>query len=220
MPVDRVLRVPYSLPGSQAWQWINIYTRLSQERIIFLNQPLTLGVANSLISALLYLDSQDQDKPIYLYINSYGDPVATGMADETAGMMSMIAGLSIYDTLQHIRSNVVTIALGQCVGMATLLLSSGEKGKRGCLPHTELALIHPYAGMQGQASDIQINAEQVIQKRQLMLEILAQNTGQPVEKIATDMQRSFSLTPVEAKAYGLIDQVLGESAQVPSSNPI
>ena len=209
MPVDELLRVPYSLPGSQAWQWINIYTRLSQERIVFLNQPLTLGVANSLISALLYLDSQDQDKPIYLYINSYGDPVATGMADETAGMMSIMAGMSIYDTLKHIGSEVITIALGQCVGMATLLLSSGQKGKRGSLPHTELALIHPYSATQGQASDIEINAEQVLQKRTLMLEILAKNTGQPLEKIATDMQRSFSLTPEAAKEYGLIDQILG-----------
>ncbi len=208
MPVDEILRVPYALPGSQRWQWVNIYTRLSQERIIFLNQPLTLGVANSLISALLYLDSQDQDKPIYLYINSYGDPVAAGMADETAGMMSIMAGMSIYDTLEHIHSEVITIALGQCVGMAALLLSSGQKGKRGCLPHTELALIHPYSASQGQASDIELNAHQVLKKRALMLEILAKNTGQSVEKIATDMQRSFSLTPQAAQNYGLIDKVL------------
>ena len=208
MPVDEVLRVPYQLPGSQSWQWVNIYTRLSQERIIFLNQALTIGVANSLISALLYLDSEDQDKPIYLYINSYGDPVATGMADETAGMMSITAGLSIYDTMQHIRAPIVTIALGQCIGMSTLLLSSGEKGKRGCLPHTELGLVHPYSGTQGQATDIQITAEEILKKRQLMLEILSANTGQTVEKIASDMQRSFSLTPEQAKDYGLIDQVI------------
>lgn len=208
MPVDEILRVPYQLPGSQYWQWVNIYTRLSQERIIFLNQALTIGVSNSLISALLYLDSEDQDKPIYLYINSYGDPVATGMADETAGMMSVTAGLSIYDTMQHVRAPIVTIAMGQCIGMSALLLSSGEKGKRGCLPHTELGLVHPYSGMRGQATDIEITAEEMLNKRQLMLEILSANTGQTMEKIATDMQRSFSLTPDKAKEYGLIDQII------------
>lgn len=208
MPVDEVLKVPYQLPGSQAWQWVNIYTRLSQERIIFLNQSLTIGVANSLISALLYLDSEDQSKPIFLYINSYGDPVATGMADETAGMMSVTAGLSIYDTMQHIRSPIVTIAMGQCVGMSALLLSSGEKGKRASLPHTELGLVHPYAGGQGQASDIEVTAEEMLRKRTLMLDILSKNTGQTAEKIANDMQRSFSLTPEAAKEYGLIDTVI------------
>ncbi|MCM1985038.1 ATP-dependent Clp protease proteolytic subunit [Lyngbya confervoides] len=216
MPVDEVLRVPYQLPGSQAWQWINIYTRLSQERIIFLNQPLTMGVANSLISALLYLDSQDPEKPIYLYINSYGDPVAMGLADESAGMMAITACLSIYDTMQHIRSPIITIALGQCIGLATLLLSSGEKGKRGCLPHTELGLVHSYAGIQGQATDIQMTADEMLKKRGLMLEILARNTGQSSEKIAQDMQRSFSLTPENARDYGLIDHVLGGLGE---SNP-
>lgn len=208
MSVDEVLRVPYQLPGSQYWQWVNIYTRLSQERIIFLNQALTIGVSNSLISALLYLDSEDQDKPIYLYINSYGEPVATGMADQSAGMMSITAGLSIYDTMQHIRAPIVTMALGQCIGMSALLLSSGEKGKRGCLPHTELGLVHPYSSTQGQATDIQVTAEEILKKRTLMLDILSENTGQTVEKIAHDMRRSFSLTPQQAKDYGLIDQVI------------
>ena len=208
MPVDEILRVPYQLPGSQSWQWINIFTRLSQERIIFLNQALTMGVANSLISALLYLDSEDQSKPIYLYINSYGDPVATGMADQSAGMMSITAGLSIYDTMQHIRAPIVTIAMGQCIGMSALILSSGEKGKRGCLPHTELGLVHPYSGTRGQATDIEVTAQEMLSKRKLMLDILSANTGQSSEKIAEDMQRSFSLTPEEAKEYGFIDQIL------------
>jgi ATP-dependent Clp protease protease subunit len=96
--MDEILRVPYNIPGSPYWQWINIFTRLSQERIIFLNQPLTTGLANSIISALLYLDSQDQSKPIYVYINSYGDPVAAGMSNESVGLMSITAGLAIYDT--------------------------------------------------------------------------------------------------------------------------
>jgi ATP-dependent Clp protease protease subunit len=208
MPVDEVLRVPYSLPGSRYWQWVNIYTRLSQERIIFLNQALTIGVANSLISALLYLDSQDPDKPIFLYINSYGDPVATGMADATAGMMSVTAALSIYDTIQHIRSEVHTIALGQCAGLSALLLSAGAKGKRGALPNTEMVLVHPYSGTQGQAVDIQREAEEWMQKRSLVLNILSQNTGKSVDQLNQDMTRSFHLSAEQAKDYGLIDQVL------------
>ena len=208
MSVDELLRVPYNLPGSRYWQWVNIYTRLNQERIIFLNQPVTSGLANSMISAMLYLDSEDQTKPIYLYINSAGDPVATGMADESVGLMSVTAGLSIYDTMQHVKSELVTICLGQAIGMAALLLSSGTKGKRACLPHSMLALSHPETGTQGQASDIQISAEEILAKRALMLEIFAQNTGQSTDKLATDMQRMFYMTPEEAKDYGLIDQVL------------
>ncbi len=212
MPVDEILRVPYNLPGSQSWQWINIYTRLSQERIIFLNQPLTMGLANSLISAMLYLDSQDQTKPIYLYINSLGDPVLSGMADETAGMMSIAAGLAVYDTLKHIKSEVVTICLGQAIGMAVLLLSSGAKGKRASLPHSMIALTHPQSASQGQASDLLVNAAEVLEKRSLFQEILAQNSGQSVEKIGKDMERLFYMTPQQAKEYGLIDRVL-ESEQ-------
>lgn len=203
-----ILRVPYNVPGSPYWQWINIYTRMSQERIIFLNQPLTMGLANSLISALLYLDSEDQSKPIYIYINSYGDPVATGMADPTAGTMSTTAGLAIYDTMQHVKSEIVTICLGQAIGMAAVLLSAGTKGKRGCLPHAMIALSHPLSGTQGQASDIQLNAAEVLAKRSLVVEILAKNTGQTPAKITKDMDRTFYLTPQEAQEYGLIDRVL------------
>lgn len=208
MTVDQPLRVPYNLPGSRYWQWVNIYTRLNQERIIFLNQPLTIGLANSLVSALLYLDSEDQTKPIYLYINSAGDPVATGMADESAGMMSVTSGLSIYDTMQHVKSDVVTICLGQSIGMATMLLSAGTKGKRASLPHSMVALSQHESGTRGQATDVLIDAEEVLAKRTLVLEILAQNTGQSIEKLASDMQRMFYMTPEEAKDYGLIDMVL------------
>ena len=208
MSVDQPLRVPYNLPGSRSWQWVNIYTRLNQERIIFLNQPLTLGLANSLISAMLYLDSEDQTKPIYLYINSAGDPVATGMANQSVGLMSVTAGLSVYDTMQHVKSELVTICLGQAIGMAAMLLSSGTKGKRACLPHSMLALSHPETAAQGQATDIQINAEEMLAKRALLLDIFAQNTSQSVEKLASDMQRMFYMTPEEAKDYGLVDEVL------------
>jgi ATP-dependent Clp protease, protease subunit len=202
------LRVPYNIPGSPNWQWVNIYTRLSQERIMFLNQPLTTDLANFLISAMLYLDSEDTSKPIYIYINSLGDPVLAGMTNETAGMMSISAALAIYDTIQHIKSEVVTICMGQAIGMAALVLSSGTKGKRASLPHSSIALNQFYAGTRGQATDIQINAKEVLKKRTLVLDIFSQNTGQPVEKIAKDIERISYLTPQEALDYGLIDRVL------------
>lgn len=208
MPVDEILRVPYNLPGSQNWQWINIYTRLSQERIIFLNQPLTMGVANSIISALLYLESEDNTKPIYLYINSLGDPVAAGMADETAGLSGITAALAVYDTLQYIKSEVVTICLGQAYGVATLLLSSGTRGKRSSLPNAMIALMQPQVATQGQATDIQVSVKAVLEKRSLMMSILSENTGKSVETLTHDMDRMFYMTPTEAKAYGLVDRVL------------
>ncbi len=209
--MDELLRVPYNVPGSPYWQWINIYTRLSQERIIFLNQPITSGLANSIVSALLYLDSEDQNKPIYLYINSLGDPVLAGMANPEAGMMPVAATLAIYDTMQHIKSDVVTVCLGQAVGMAALLLSCGTPGKRGSLPHAMIAFNHPQSGIQGQATDIQMNAKEVLAKQHLLLEIFSRTTGQPIAKLSKDMDRMFYLSPQEAKDYGLIDQVLAST---------
>jgi ATP-dependent Clp protease, protease subunit len=208
MPVDEIMRVPYNIPGSPNWQWINIYTRLSQERIIFLNQPLTMGLANSLISSLLYLESDDNTKPISLYINSFGDPVEMGMADSTSGMMSITAAMAIYDTMQHIKSQLVTICLGQAIGLSTLILSAGTKGKRVSLPHSMMALSQPKIGARGQASDLQVNAEEVVEKRALILDIYSRNTGQPVDRIAKDMDRIFYMTPQQAQEYGLIDRVL------------
>lgn len=212
MSVERILRVPYNLPGSQQWQWVNIYTRMSQERILFLNQSLTDGVANSLVSALLYLDSEDQSKPIYIYINSVGDPVMMGQADASAGMVSIRAGLAVYDTIAHIKSEVITICMGTAYGMAAVLLSSGAKGKRAALPHTSLALTHPQTLTRGQATDINIEAEEVIEKRKLIQRILADNTEQSPEKIARDMERMFYLSAKEAKEYGLIDRVVENPA--------
>ncbi len=208
MPVDEILRVPYNLRGSQNWQWINIYTRLSQERIIFLNQPLSTGLANSLISSLLYLDSEDPTKPISLYINSVGDPVDAGQANETAGMMSIAAGLAVYDTMQHIKSEIVTICLGQAIGMAALILSAGTKGKRASLPHSMIALSQFRSAMRGQATDVQVTAKEVVAKKALVLEILSKNTGQTTERLAKDTDRMFYMTPPEAKDYGLIDIVV------------
>lgn len=212
MSVDPLLRVPYNIPGSPYWQWVNIYTRLSQERIIFLNQPLTMGVANSIVSRLLYLDSDDPSKPIYMYINSFGDPVELGMANMSMGMTSIMSGLSIYDTMQHIKAEVITICLGQAVGISAMLLSSGTKGKRASLPHASIALSQPPNATQGQATDIQVGAKEVVSKRATVLEIFAHNTGQSVERLTKDMGRTFYMTPQDAQDYGLIDQVLGRAS--------
>jgi ATP-dependent Clp protease, protease subunit len=208
MAYDDILSVPYIPRGSQQGQWIDIYTRLNQERILFLNQAITDGLANSVISALLYLDSEDQTKPIYIYINSLGDPVSAGMASVTAGMVSINAGLAIYDTIQHVKSEIVTICLGQAIGMASVLLSAGTKGKRASLPHSTIVLSHPRNGTQGQASDIQINAKEVLAKQALILELLSKTTGQPADTIRQDMERTFYMTPQQAQEYGLIDRVL------------
>lgn len=213
MSVDGILRVPYNFPGSQSWQWMSVYTRMSQERILFINQPLTDGVANSIVSALLYLDSEDNNKPIFIYINSIGDPVMSGQADSSAGMVSIRAGLAVYDTLAYIKSEVITICMGTAYGMAAVLLSSGTKGKRAALPHTTLALTHPQTLTRGQATDIQLEAEQVLEKRKLIQQILANNTGQTPEKISADMERMFYLSPEEAKEYGLIDRVIESPAR-------
>ena len=217
MPVDEVLRVPYNIPGSPYWQWINIFTRLSQERIIFLNQPITDGVANSIISAMLYLESEDNNKPIYLYINSLGDPVEAGMATEAIGMISVTGGLAIYDTMQHLKSPISTICLGQAVGMAAVLLSAGTPGQRASLPHSMIVLTHPRMGSQGQASDIQINAAEVLEKQALMIDILAENTKQSTEKITKDTDRTLYLTPQQAQEYGLIDRVLASPNAITES---
>jgi ATP-dependent Clp protease, protease subunit len=211
MAVESPMRVPYNIPGSQQWQWINIFTRMSQERIIFLNQTLNTSLANSLIASMLYLESEDNNKPIYLYINSYGDPVATGEANESSGFMAVIAALSIYDTMQHLKSEIITICLGQSIGLSNVILSSGSKGKRASLPHSMLALSQPYSGMSGQATDIQVNAIETVAKRELIAEILAKNTGKSVAQINQDMQRIFYLSPTEAQEYGLIDRVLHSS---------
>jgi ATP-dependent Clp protease, protease subunit len=213
MAFGRPLRVPYNIPGSRSWQWVNIYTRLAQERIVFLNQPLTMGLANEVIAYMLYLDSQDE-KPIFMYINSIGDPVDAGMADMSAGMMSVTAGLAIYDTIKNLKSEVSTIGLGQVVGMAALLLASGAKGKRASLPNTSIVLAQPQMGARGQASDIQVSAVEMKSKRQLVVDLFAERTGQTAERIVQNMDRTFYMTPAEAKEYGLIDRVVQSMKEV------
>jgi ATP-dependent Clp protease, protease subunit len=194
MPIG-VPSVPYRLPGSTYERWIDIYTRLNQERIIFLGQEVTDSLANSIIAAMLYLDSEDQTKPIYMYINSPGGSVTAGMA--------------IYDTMQHIKSEVVTICVGLAASMGAFLLASGSKGKRLALPNARIMIHQPLGGTgRRQASDIEIEAREILRIRDSLNSILAQETGQTIEKIQKDTDRDYFMSAEEAKEYGLIDNVI------------
>lgn len=197
MPIG-VPSVPYRLPGSQYERWIDIYTRLSQERIIFLGQEVTDGLANRIVAYMLYLDSDDPNKPIYLYINSPGGSVTAGMA--------------IYDTMQYIKSEVITICVGQAASMGAFLLASGTPGKRMALPHSRIMIHQPMGGTRGQATDIEIEAKEILRIRKLLNEILAKQTNQPVENIEKDTDRDYFMSAQEAKEYGLIDRVIEERA--------
>jgi ATP-dependent Clp protease, protease subunit len=194
MPIG-VPSVPYRLPGSTYERWIDIYTRLNQERIIFLGQEVTDSLANSIIAAMLYLDSDDPTKPIYIYINSPGGSVTAGMA--------------IYDTMQHIKSEVVTICVGLAASMGAFLLSAGSKGKRLALPNARIMIHQPLGGTgRRQASDIEIEAKEILRIRDSLNSILAERCGQPVEKIEKDTDRDYFMSAQEAKEYGLIDSVI------------
>ncbi|PSO47409.1 MAG: ATP-dependent Clp protease proteolytic subunit [Cyanobacteria bacterium SW_9_44_58] len=197
MPIG-VPRVPYQMPGQPYSEWVNIYDRLYRERIIFLGREISDGLANQVIAVMLYLDSEDPSKPIYLYINSPGGSVSAGMA--------------IYDTMQHIKSEVVTICVGIAASMGAFLLSAGTKGKRLALPHSRIMIHQPMGGTQGtrQATDIEIEAKEIIRIREQLDQIMADNTGQSVEKIKKDTDRDFFMSSEEAKEYGIIDRVIEE----------
>lgn len=198
MPIG-VPSVPYRLPGSPYERWISIYDRLYQERIIFLGREVTDSLANQLVAVMLYLDSEDQNKPIYIYINSPGGSVTAGMA--------------IYDTIQHIKSDVVTICVGLAASMGAFLLAAGSKGKRLALPNSRIMIHQPLGGIgRRQATDIQIEARQILRTREQLNEILAKHTGQPIEKIQKDTDRDYFLSAEEAKEYGLIDRVIEDRA--------
>jgi ATP-dependent Clp protease protease subunit len=195
MPIGKP-RVPYRLPGSTYEQWIDLEDRLFRERIIFLTEEVDDGIANAIVAYLLYLDSDDQTKPIYLYINSPGG--------------SVTAGLAIYDTMQHIKSEVVTICVGLAASMGSFLLTAGTKGKRMALPHSRIMIHQPSGGTRGQASDIEIEAREILRLRHQLNQIYVDKTGQPLEKIEKDMNRDFFMSAEEAKEYGLIDRVIEE----------
>ncbi len=172
----------------------DIYSRLLKDRIIFLTGPVEDGVSDIIIAQLLFLESQDPNKDIQFYINSPGGVVT--------------AGLAIYDTMNYIKPDVSTICIGMAASMGAFLLASGAKGKRFALPNSDIMIHQPSGGAQGQASDIQINAEKILKIRQKLNEILAERTGQDLEKIERDTDRDYWLNSQEAKDYGLIDKVI------------
>ena len=192
--------VPYRLPGSQYERWVDIYTRLGVERILFLGGEVNDGVANALVAQMLYLDSEDSSKPIYLYINSPGG--------------SVTAGLAIYDTIQYIKSDVVTICVGLAASMGAFLLAAGTKGKRVALPHSRIMIHQPLGGTaQRQASDIEIEAREILRMKDQLNKQLADMSGQTIEKSTKDTDRDYFLSADDAKAYGLIDRVISHPSE-------
>jgi ATP-dependent Clp protease protease subunit len=187
--------VPYRLPGSQMERWVDIYTRLGVERILFLGSEVNDGIANSLVAQMLYLDSEDSSKPIYLYINSPGG--------------SVTAGLAIFDTIQYVKSEVVTICVGLAASMGAFLLAAGTKGKRVALPHSRIVIHQPLGGTsRRQASDIEIEAREILRMKDMLNHSLADMSGQTFEKIEKDTDRDYFLSAQEAMEYGLIDRVI------------
>jgi ATP-dependent Clp protease, protease subunit len=172
----------------------DIYSRLLRERIVFLGTPVTDEVADSIVAQLLYLDAEEPEKDVQLYINSPGGSVTAGMA--------------IYDTMQQIRPDVVTICFGLAASMGAFLLCAGAKGKRLSLPSSRIMIHQPLGGAQGQATDIEIQAREILYHKSRLNEIIAHHTGQPIERIEADTERDFYMSAVEAKSYGIIDDVV------------
>jgi ATP-dependent Clp protease protease subunit len=172
----------------------DIYSRLLKERVIFVVGPVEDHMANLVVAQLLFLESENPDKDIHLYINSPGGVVT--------------AGLSIYDTMQFIKPDVSTICVGQAASMGALLLTGGAKGKRFCLPHSRMMIHQPLGGFQGQASDIDIHAKEILQTRERLNRILALHTGQPIERVESDTDRDRFMSGPDGVEYGLIDSVL------------
>lgn len=172
----------------------DIYSRLLKDRIIFLGGPIDDNVANVVIAQLLFLESEDPDKDIHLYINSPGGVVT--------------AGLAIYDTMQYIKPDVSTICIGQAASMGSVLLAAGAKGKRYTLPYSRIMIHQPLGGAQGQSTDIQIQAREILRIRETLNEILSRHTGQSVKKLTEDTERDNFMSALEAKKYGLIDEVI------------
>ena len=172
----------------------DIYSRLLKDRIIFLGSPMTDEIANLLIAQLLFLESEDPDKDINFYINSPGGVVT--------------AGLAVYDTMQYIKPDIATVCIGQAASMGALLLSAGTKGKRYSLPHSRILIHQPMGGFQGQASDIAIQAKEILRMKETLNNILVLNTNKDIEQIRADTDRDFFMSGEEAKEYGLIDHVI------------
>jgi ATP-dependent Clp protease protease subunit len=183
--------VEQSHRGERGW---DIFSRLLKDRVILLGAPIDADVANVIIAQLLFLDSEDPGKDVMLYINSPGGDVS--------------AGLAIYDTMQALHSPVATYCIGQAASMGSFLLAAGAKGKRHALPHARIMIHQPLAGFQGQATDIDIHAKEILKTRDTLNELLSKHTGKPVTKIKEDTERDYFMSADEAKNYGLIDEVI------------
>jgi len=189
----------------------DIFSRLLKDRIIFIGTPIDDAGANLVIAQLLFLEAEDPDKDIHLYINSPGG--------------SVTASLAIYDTMQFVKPAIETICMGQAASGAALLLAAGTKGKRMALPHSRIMIHQPYGGTQGQATDIQIQAKEILRMREELDRIIAHHTGQPLERVEKDSDLDFFMSPEEAKAYGLVDEVIfyrdlvKRSADAPTTVP-
>jgi ATP-dependent Clp protease protease subunit len=178
----------------------DIYSRLLRERVIFLVGPVNDVTANLVVAQLLFLESENPDKDVHFYINSPGG--------------SVTAGLSIYDTMQFIKPDVSTLCIGQAASMGAFLLTAGAKGKRFCLPNSRVMIHQPMGGFQGQASDIEIHAKEILFTKQRLNEMMAKHTGQPIERIERDSDRDNFLSAKDAKEYGIIDKVLESRAEI------
>ncbi|NMG59780.1 ATP-dependent Clp endopeptidase proteolytic subunit ClpP [Geitlerinema sp. P-1104] len=185
-------------------RYFDIYSRLLRERIIFLGEQVTPELANRIVAQLLVLEAEDPEQDIYLYINSPGGAVS--------------AGMGIFDTMNHVRPDVCTICLGLAASMGAFLLSSGQPGKRMSLPHSRIMIHQPLGGAQGQATDIEIRAKEILYIKNRLNHYLAQQTGQPLEKLQEDTERDFFMSAEEAKNYGLIDHVIERSPS--ASRPV
>jgi ATP-dependent Clp protease protease subunit len=188
--------VEQSSRGERAY---DIYSRLLKDRIIFIDSEIVDVTANLVIAQLLFLEGEDPDRDIFLYLNSPGGLITSGLA--------------IYDTMQYVRCDVSTICIGQAASMAAVLLSAGTKGKRYALPNARLMIHQPLGGAQGQATDIEIAAKEILRNRELVEDILVKHTGQPKSRIHKDADRDFFMSAHEASAYGLIDEVLVRHTQ-------
>ena len=189
--------IEQSSRGERAY---DIYSRLLKDRIIMLSGPIEDEMANSIVAQLLFLDAQDSTKDIYLYINSPGGVVTSGMA--------------IYDTMNFIKADVQTIVIGMAASMASVLVSSGAKGKRFGLPHSQVLIHQPSGGAQGQQTEIEIAATEILKPRKMLYGILAKHSGQPIEKIQADTERDHYLTAQEAVDYGLLDGVMENNSKL------
>lgn len=191
--------------SSRGERAFDIYSRLLRDRIIFMGTAITDEVANVIIAQMLFLESEDPDKDIHFYINSPGGLVT--------------AGLAIYDTMQYIKPNVSTLCMGQAASMAAVLLAAGVKGKRYALPHARIMLHQPMGGFQGQATDVDIQAREILRLREELNKILMHHTGRPLEQIEKDTDRDFYMSGFQAKDYGLVDEVIVRRMEGSADDP-